>query len=241
MKVEDRPVHTESIASLESTANSSRLRDAMSFIWGAWKVRPRGRRAIWALALVLALSGSGMLFYPFLTNVYSSIRQSNLARDFESPQFRSDFNTGQIAPGQVLTRIRISSIGVDALIVEGTEPAALRAGAGHYRPTALPCRRGNVGIAGHRTTYGKPFNRLDELKMGDVIELITPSESCKYSVVDGPAGTPRPKRGAPSWVTHPKDGAVLNPIDGNFLTLTTCHPKGSAAKRLILRAQLMTS
>ena len=217
----------------------SRVKDATSFIWGAWKVRPRGRRAIWVLALLMAVSGAGMLTYPFLTNLYSSIRQSQLTKEFQSPEFESAFATGDIAPGQVLTRITIASIGVNALIVEGTEPAALRAGAGHYEQTALPCEPGNVGIAGHRTTYGKPFNQLDELRAGDIIELTTPTGSCKYRVVDGPAGSPRPRRGSPAWVTHPKDGAVLNPMDGHFLTLTTCHPKGSAAKRLIVRAELV--
>lgn len=217
----------------------SRVKDATSFIWGAWKVRPRGRRAIWVLALLMAVSGAGMLTYPFLTNLYSSVRQSQLTKEFQSPEFESAFATGDIAPGQVLTRITIASIGVNALIVEGTEPAALRAGAGHYEETALPCEPGNVGIAGHRTTYGKPFNQLDELRTGDIIELTTPTGSCKYRVVDGPADSPRPRRGSPTWVTHPKDGAVLNPMDGHFLTLTTCHPKGSAAKRLIVRAELV--
>lgn len=237
MKLEDSQVASDAAEIDEPAPKDSRLRDAMSFIWGAWKVRPRGRKIIWVFAILLALSGSAMLSYPFLTNIYSSIRQSDLAEEFESPEFLSDFTAGQIAPGQVLTRIRIASVGVDALIVEGTEPAALRAGAGHYRPTALPCKRGNVGIAGHRTTYGKPFSRLDELKVGDTIELITPKEACRYRVVDGPAGAARPRKGAPSWITHPKDGAVLNPLDGSFLTLTTCHPKGSAAKRLIVRAE----
>lgn len=219
--------------------SQSRVKDAASFIWGAWKVRPRGRKAIWALALLMAISGTAMLTYPFLTDLYSSIRQSQLTKEFQSPEFESAFASGNVAPGQVLTRITIASIGVNALIVEGTEPAALRAGAGHYEQTALPCERGNVGIAGHRTTYGKPFNQLDELRTGDIIELTTPTGSCKYRVVDGPAGSPRPRRGSPTWVTHPKDGAVLNPMDGHFLTLTTCHPKGSAAKRLIVRAELV--
>ena len=51
-------------------------------------------------------------------------------------------------------------------MVEGTSPEALRAGAGHYPETPLPGQAGNVAIAGHRTTYGKPFNRLDEVAPG---------------------------------------------------------------------------
>lgn len=182
-----------------------------------------------------------MLSYPWLTDLYSDREQSRLAEEFQSPEFRSDYQLRQIDPGQVLTRIRIPSVGVDALIVEGTDPRALRAGAGHYSHTPLPCESGNVGIAGHRNTYGEPFNRLDELRVGDVIELITPERSCTYEVVDGPAGTRRPRSGAAGWITHPADGAVIGPLEGEWLTLTTCHPKNSSAERLILRAQLVSS
>ena len=52
------------------------------------------------------------------------------------------------------------------VVVEGTTPAALKAGAGHYRGTPLPCEMGNVAIAGHRTTYGKPFNQIDRSDQG---------------------------------------------------------------------------
>ena len=38
----------------------------------------------------------------------------------------------------------------------------LKIGPGHYSTTALPGTGGNVGIAGHRTTYGAPFGNLDE-------------------------------------------------------------------------------
>jgi len=33
----------------------------------------------------------------------------------------------------------------------------------------LPGENGTVGIAGHRTTYGAPFRRIDELDRGDKI------------------------------------------------------------------------
>ncbi|MFN2608242.1 MAG: class E sortase, partial [Acidimicrobiales bacterium] len=126
--------------------------------------------------------------------------------------------------GDSLTRIKIPSIGVDVVVVEGVSPSALRAGAGHYPTTSLPCDVGNVAIAGHRTTFGKPFANLDRLKAGDTIELDTPIGGCTYQVAKDP------------FAVSPNDMSVLDPTADRALTLTTCHPKGSAAQRLIVRA-----
>ena len=53
----------------------------------------------------------------------------------------------------------------------GTDEISLQYGPGHYMQTNLPGSGGNVGIAGHRTTYGAPFTRLDLLEVGDTIFL----------------------------------------------------------------------
>jgi sortase A len=108
--------------------------------------------------------------------------------------------------------------------VEGITPSALRAGAGHYPQTPLPCESGNVAIAGHRTTYGKPFGNLDRLKPGDTIQLTTPIGGCVYQVTKAP------------YPVDPNDISVLDATPDRTLTLTTCHPKGSAAQRLIVKA-----
>jgi sortase A len=219
----------------------SRVRDAFGFLFGAWRLRPRSKRILSAVSILLALAGAGMLSYPFMTDIYSRSKQSRLADEFSSPDFRTAYRLRQVDPGQVLTRIKIDAISVDALIVEGTDSRALRAGAGHYRKTALPCEFGNVSIAGHRNTYGEPFNRLDELVEGDVIELLTPDRSCTYKILDGPVRSRRPTAGAAGWITHPQDVGVIAPLDGFFLTLTTCHPENSSSERLIIRAQLIAS
>jgi sortase A len=192
------------------------------------------------LAALLALSGAVMLAFEPLTGILADRQQARLAADFTSPEFKTRFSNREIGAGQVLTRVEIPKIGVNAMVVEGTEIKALRAGAGHYSDTALPCEKGNVAIAGHRTTYGAPFMRLDELVDGDEIKLITPERSCTYRVVNGPGGA-RPRAKAAGWITHPDDGAVIGPLNGSWLTLTTCHPKRSAAKRLIVRAILVTA
>ena len=50
------------------------------------------------------------------------------------------------------------------VFVAGTDGGDLRKGPGHYPSTPLPGDRGTVAIAGHRTTYGAPFRKLDKLR-----------------------------------------------------------------------------
>ncbi|HEX8001854.1 MAG TPA: class E sortase [Mycobacteriales bacterium] len=198
--------------------------------------RPGGRRALSVLSIVLALAGVGMFAYPFATDLWSAQYQSRLRTQFTNPKYRDAYKNRQIKVGDSLTRIVIPKIDLDTQVVEGTTPAALKAGAGHYKETPLPGEKGNVAIAGHRTTYGRPFNRLDEIKPGDLIYLDTPFARYEYRSV-----ATFDQRPNPHPVTPDDYSVVRAPQDANaaWLTLTTCHPKGSAKQRLILRAELV--
>lgn len=215
----------------------------MSFLLDALRLRPAGRRALSALSVLLFLVGAGLFAYPFVTDLYAEqVIQSGLDDHFESDAFRQAYEQGTLKVGDPLTRIHIPKIGVDAVVVNGTSPSALRAGAGHYPNTPLPGEQGNVGIAGHRTTYGKPFNRVDELLVGDEIMLETPIADHTYRVIAPPGGVQAPCGGGRGcWITHPGDWSVVAPLEGRFLTLTSCHPKGSARQRIIVRAELVKS
>lgn len=207
---------------------------------GAGIRRRTVRRALTLLSGLLAAAGVAMLAYPFFTDAQSSRVQSRLREELESLGTGATVHPDAPAPGRAVTRILIPRIGIDTVVVEGTDLDLLQAGAGHYSHTPLPCERGNVAIAGHRTTYGKPFERVDELLAGDEIVLVTPFRRCTYRIVDGPADRRNPRQGAAAWITSPDDWAVVGPVKGSFLTLTTCHPKGSAARRLIVRAALVS-
>ncbi|MEX2458215.1 MAG: sortase [Actinomycetota bacterium] len=198
-------------------------------LFDAWRRRTVTRRLLMALSVLGFLVGVGMFVFPFATNWYADWKQGQLATEFRSEETREAYLQRTIPPGSALTRIEIPSLGVDAIVVEGTSLPALRAGAGHYEGTPLPCESGNASIAGHRTTYSKPFARLDELVIGDRIVLETPVGRCTYQVVRTP------------FVTHPADWAVISELDGFYLTLTTCHPEGSARERLIVRARLISA
>jgi sortase A len=189
------------------------------------RTRRGARRAISVLSVFLLIGGVAMLGYPLFTNLYQDRLQGKLNKQFASPDLQQAYRDGKVQVGDSLTRIRIAAIDVDAIVVQGTTAAALRAGAGHYTKTPLPCDSGNVSIAGHRTTYGKPFANLDRLKIGDTIELATPVGGCVYEVSRDP------------FVVGKNDLSVINPSPERILTLTTCHPKGSAAQRLVIRAK----
>lgn len=208
----------------------------------ALRTKPAGRRTLGTLSILLFLAGAGMFAYPFATDIYADhMLQRPLEDEFGTDALREQYLNRAVAEGDPLTRIIIPKLGVDAMVVEGTSQAALRAGAGHYPTTPLPGEAGNVAIAGHRVTYGRPFNRMDELAVGDEIKLETPLAMHTYRVVAHPegAGTPCPKGAC--WITHPQDWGVAAETPGSMLTLTTCHPKGSARQRLILRAELVDS
>jgi sortase A len=185
------------------------------------------------LSILLLLGGIGLFTYPFFTNLYQSRLQDSLKGQFNDPKFAVTYSQREVKVGDGLTELLIPKLGVDVLVVEGTTPAALRAGAGHYPGTPLPGEAGNVAIAGHRTTYGRPFNRLDEMQPGDSVQLRVPGYQYTYVVVPTVSfGGANPK------VVTPTDTTVLDPSQDKLLTLTTCHPKGSAEKRLVLRLKL---
>lgn len=122
--------------------------------------------------------------------------------------------------------------------VEGVRKEDLRKGPGHYPGTAFPGQPGNSAIAGHRSTYGAPFNRIDELVPGDEILVYTPQGEFTYRVLAPPADRGI-EQGAGWYTVRPDDVATIAPTDDDRLTLTACHPKYSARQRIIVHAALV--
>jgi sortase A len=129
-------------------------------------------------------------------------------------------------PGNWIGTIKIPTIGVDKVFVEGTGREDLKKGPGHYPGTPLPGQVGNAAIAGHRTTYGQPFFNLDQLSPGDEIITTTIAGHYTYKVRD-------------KLIVHPNDTFVVDNTPDAQLTLTTCNPKFSARERLVIKANLV--
>jgi sortase A len=131
--------------------------------------------------------------------------------------------------GDPVAILRIPSIGLTKTVVQGVGVPDLKKGPGHFPETPLPGQLGNAAIAGHRTTYGQPFRHLDEVKVGDLIEVDTLFGSFVYKVTG-------------SAVVNPSDyAAVIPTVDPTraTLTLATCTPAFTARQRLIVRADLV--
>lgn len=131
--------------------------------------------------------------------------------------------------GEVAGRMVIEAIGVDWFFVEGVSVSDLKKGPGHYPESPMPGQAGNAAVAGHRTTYGAPFNRVDELEPGDEIRITTVQGRFTYEV----------RR---TEIVSPSQVEVLAAEYwewDNALTLTSCHPKYSARQRIIIGAELV--
>jgi sortase A len=128
--------------------------------------------------------------------------------------------------GDPVATIEIPKLGVKRVVVEGATLDQLRRGPGHFPGSPLPGQAGNASIAGHRTTYGQPFHNIDKLAPGDEIKTTTVLGPATYRVTG-------------VFVVGPRDSQVLDDKGDNRLTLVACHPKYSAAKRLIVTAELV--
>jgi sortase A len=197
------------------------------FLLELLRARKGVRRLLSGLTLMLAVAGIGGLAYPVATDLVQHRIQQRLTASLMTPEAAGAYRSGAVSSGHGLTRLRIPAAGTDVIVVEGTGRSALRAGAGHYPGTPLPGQPGNAAIAGHRTTYGKPFANLDRLRAGALIEFATPVGAFTYRVVRDPYPVSR------------SDLSVIGSSPGSTVTLTTCHPKGSARERLVVRAELV--
>lgn len=123
-------------------------------------------------------------------------------------------------------KILIPKIGVEWIVHEGTDIPSMRRGPGHYPGTSLPGEPGLCLIAGHRTTYGAPFNKVDTLINGDEIILQTANGENFVYYVNGMVET------------LPDDVSVLQQTNYPSLAISTCTPKYYATRRLIVFANM---
>jgi sortase A len=145
-----------------------------------------------------------------------------------SAQRNSSRQTATLPAGGPLGRIEIASIGLTAMIQEGTGRQTLQRGVGHIVGTSLLGASGNIGLAGHRDTF---FRQLRNIHEGAEITLTTLTGSFLYRVDQ-------------ISIVEPEDSQVLRDSGENLLTLVTCYPfsyVGPSPKRFIVRAHQVPS
>jgi sortase A len=173
--------------------------------------------------LLIADAGVTLLWQEPVSAFVANQQQGKLKRAFLDPPRR--VIRRQPLKGDAIARIELPSIGVSEYVVEGTDVASLRKGPGHYPETPLPGDPGTAAIAGHRTTYGAPFRKIDQLERGEPITVDMPDGRFVYRVQ-------RTK------IVDDQDLSVLEGVGYQRLMLSACHPLYSAAQRVIVYARL---
>jgi sortase A len=210
--------------------------------------------------VILADVGATLLWKEPLSSVYASIKQGEAEDELQALEERfpspadlravagaknleqrvkqlADLFEDEIRHGEAIGRIHIARIGLDIVVVEGTDTASLQKGPGHYTlaesldlarqgdGSALPGQHKTMGIAGHRTTYLAPFRRINEIRDGDEIVLEMPYATFTYEVQK-------------HEIVDPSAVRIVRNVGYDRLVLTACHPLYSAAHRWAVFAKL---
>lgn len=123
--------------------------------------------------------------------------------------------------------LKIDKIELKLPVVSGVAEEQLKTAVGWVNQTTPIGEKGNAIIAGHRSfTYGRHFNRLAEIEVGDVVEYITKTGLLmKFKVTD-------------ILTVAPDNPIIFESSETSAqLTLYTCTPIFTATHRLLIRAE----
>jgi sortase A len=182
---------------------------------------------------------------PF-TAVYTHFQQSRLASTYEkrANAFRPRITRGDLASmerqvaseartyqrslhvGDPVGRIRIGRIGLNMVVVQGTDHETLKKGPGHYIGSGLPGEGQLIYVAGHRTTYLAPFAFINNIRAGDYITFEVPYGTFTYRV-------------SRHYVVADNAVGVLKNTGSEILRLQACHPRFFATHRYLVDAKLV--
>ena len=126
--------------------------------------------------------------------------------------------------GDALGRLRVPRLGLNSVIVTGTDHDSLTKGPGWYTGSFLPGEGRLIYIAGHRTTYLAPFAEIDSLRPGDRVTIDVPYGTFLYQI-----------RG--HAIVPADDVSRLRSHGLEVLALQACHPRFFATQRYIAYAK----
>lgn len=193
--------------------------------------------------VVLADAGVTLLWEEPVSAAYGSLQQGRAADELSD--LESSFATevqgadndaararvlagrfeNQIERGDAIGRIEIDSVGIDFVLLNGTDTATLQKGPGRYPQTQLPGLGSTTGIAGHRTTYQAPFRKINEIDDGDEIRVELPYGVFTYEVQK-------------HEIVDPSEVEIVEGVGYDRVVLTACHPLYSAAQRYAVFGRL---
>ncbi len=124
--------------------------------------------------------------------------------------------------------IEIPRLGLTQRLMHGVTLRNIDLGPSHWPGSAMAGEAGNMVVAGHRVTHGRPFRNIDQLVAGDQILVTARGRQATYQV-------------ASKFVVTPDRTDIANPTDTPMLTMFACHPPGSARLRYVVRADLVST
>jgi sortase A len=214
------------------------------------------RKVVRVSGTLLLVGGAAMLVWvlvvwqwqdPF-TALYTTWKQHQLSQSyqrrvdgFKRPPGKSgasiSVTTGQIRSqargyrlrskrGQAIGRIRVPRLGLNMVVVDGTDEDSLTKGPGLDRRTYMPGEGQLVYIAGHRTTYLAPFAHIERLRRGDPVTVEVPYATFVYRI-------------SHHRIVPGDDLAVLRSQGRDVVVLQACHPRFFASHRYLAYARLV--
>lgn len=202
--------------------------------------------------LIVCAAGLALILYPVIFSIKTKTIQQELMNSLGTgetiiikdlpqaeyvfePAEEDVFDTEETAPAEGAVELPLDCIGIMAIqkidlklpVVEGLTRRNLSYALAHLETSAAIGEAGDCCIFGHRNhTFGKYFNRLDELNEGDEI------------VIEDAAGVVHRYTVVRKEILLPSDeNLLISGIEGSVITLITCHPIGVASHRLVIRAQ----
>jgi sortase A len=193
------------------------------------------------LGALVGLYAAWELFY---TDVIAEEERTRVARDWRhdstsiprphgpGPELREDFPVLEGEGTLGVLHVPRWGEGYQVPIAHGTGADVLDTGQlGHYAGTQPIGAPGNAGLAGHRTSHGKPLREVHRLEPGDAIVVESEEAWLVYRMVAAD-------------IVAPHEAEVLDPVRpfdgagrGRYLTLTTCEPIFGVTERYIVWAE----
>lgn len=168
------------------------------------------------VGLLIAIIPQGLKYYS------KQVEKDSIERFQESIKEDGDKD---FALGDEIAIIKIKSLDLETVIVEGTDEEDLKYYVCHFEDTAMPGEYGNFCIAGHSSYwYNQVFKKLHNTKINDEIEIETAKGSFTYKINE-------------IFDTEAENTSVLSQnMDKREITLVTCTDGGK--KRLIIKGEI---
>lgn len=214
------------------------------------------RRFTRTLGTLMIIAGVGSLAWAFavwkwedpVTSLYTAFQQRSLESTYkdriEGYRQRPPISSASLAAmrrelraeagryrretrrGDAIGRLIVPGLDLNVLFVKGTDNRTLKRGPGLHDRTFMPGQGRLIYIAGHRTTYGAPFSKIDHLGKGDRITLEMPYATFVYSVTR-------------SIIVPGTQLSVLKSRSREEVALQACHPRFFATHRWITYGRLV--